>query len=86
MSDYTIDKHIFSRFDMYKFFLQESTRFNENGDKVCTFEEYYSLETYFANLYNCDCTDCGGPDISRKCNVETVFGKLFGTIQVENMV
>ena len=62
MSEFVISKNIFSRFDMYKFFLSETTRYNENGDKVCTYDEYYRLEKYFAKVFNCDCTDCGGVD------------------------
>ena len=86
MSEYVIDRNIFSRYDMYKFFLQEPTKYNDNGDKVCTFDEYYRLEKYFATLFNCDCTDCGGKDISRACNVETTFRNIYGTIKVEDMV
>lgn len=86
MSQYIIDKNIFSRFDMYKFFLSETTRYNENGDKVCTYDEYYGLEKYFAKLFNCDCTDCGGKDVSRPCNVETSFRNIYGTIKAEDLV
>ena len=35
--------------------------------------DYYSLERYLAAIYDCDCTDCSGHDISRKCNVEKNF-------------
>ena len=86
MSQYIIDKNIFSRFDMYKFFLKESVIHNENGDKVCTHDEYYRLEKYFSHLFNCDCTDCGGKDVSRACEVESTFRNIFGTIKLEDMV
>ena len=86
MSYFVFDNNIFSRFDMYKFFLKETPDYIDDK-RVCTFEEYYQLEKYFAKLYNCDCSDCGGPDVSRKCNVETVFREIVGgNIQYENIV
>ena len=86
MTEYKISANVFSRYDMYKFFLQECPRYDENGNKICTFEEYYVLEEYFSKLYSCDCTDCGGKDISRKCAVEEAFSENFDIIKNEDIV
>ena len=86
MAHFTIDKNIFSRYDIYMFFLQITPLYNETGDKIVTAEEYYELEKFFANEYSCDCTDCGGKDVSRQCAVEKSFKYRIGTIKNEDLV
>lgn len=48
--------------------------------------EYYELENFLAKKLNCDCTDCGGSDISRKCNVEKFFYSKCSYIKRNTMV
>ena len=85
MPEWVLDKNCFTRYDMYKFFLKETPEF-KGEDRVCSFNEYYRLESYFAKLYACDCTDCGGGDVSRKCGVEWEFSKHYGSIHTHNIV
>ena len=86
MAHFTISGDIFSRYDIYMFFLGKTPKFNANGDKIVTGEEYYALEKFFANKYSCDCTDCGGKDVSRQCAVENEFRDIYGQIVKENIV
>ena len=86
MAHFTIDKNIFSRYDIYMFFLQRTPLYNEAGNKIVTAEEYYELEQFFANEYSCNCSDCGGKDVSRQCAVENAFKSRIGTIKNEDLV
>jgi hypothetical protein len=86
MTEHIIDGNIFGRYDIYKFFLRESPVYNEYGNKVVTFDEYYELERFFADKFSCDCTDCGGHDISRSCAVERAFYSMYGMIKNEDIV
>ena len=71
-------KEIFTRYDMYAMLL---TNYNYTGKK-----DWDSIEKFLAKQYNCDCTDCGGHDTDRPCNVETQFSKKFRSIRKFNMV
>ena len=73
------DENIFTRYDIYNMLIKEKPFYRGDHD-------YYALERYLAVIYNCDCTDCGGPDISRKCNVERAFMNIYGIIRRANMV
>jgi len=73
------DDKIFTRYDIYKMLIRDRPNYRGNHD-------YYSLERYLALIYNCDCTDCGGNDISRKCAVEQNFFKKHGIIFCANML
>ena len=86
MPNFIISSDIFSRYDIYMFFLGKTPNYNADGDKIVTEEEYYFLENFFANKYSCDCTDCGGEDVSRQCAVENEFKSIYGHILKENLV
>lgn len=73
------NKLIFTRYNMYKMLMLDYPKYMGNDD-------WYSLERYLSIIYNCDCTDCGGHDISRKCNVENVFFQKYGVIRNVNLL
>ena len=67
------EDNIFTRFDMYNIMIKDSPKYRGGHD-------YYSLERFLAIIHNCDCTDCGGNDVSRKCAVEQKFAQKHGSI------
>ena len=69
---------IFTRYDMYKMLIKS---FDYTGN-----DDWLEMEDYLSKIYNCDCTDCGGRDVSRPCNVETHFAKKFGRIMQHNLL
>ncbi len=69
---------IFTRYDMYKMII---SNFDYKGR-----DDWLEMEGYLSKIYNCDCTDCGGRDLSRECNVERAFAKKFGRISQHNML
>ena len=73
------EEHIFTRYDIYKLLMKERPGYRGDHD-------YYSLERYLSVIYNCDCTDCGGPDFSRRCNVEKIFYEKHSVIKYNSMV
>ena len=75
----TNQDNIFTRFDIYKMLMMSKPHYRGAHD-------YYSLERYLSAIYDCDCTDCSGPDISRECNVEKNFILKFGIIRKAKMV
>ena len=54
------EENIFTRYDIYKILMKERPGYRGEHD-------YYSLERYLSVIYNCDCTDCGGPDFYPRC-------------------
>ena len=73
------EDNLFTRLDIYKMLMKDRPFYRGAHD-------YYSLERYLAVIYDCDCTDCSGHDISRKCNVEKNFMLKYGIIRNVNMV
>tara|TARA_B100000674_G_scaffold140775_1_gene110579 strand:- start:1490 stop:1738 length:249 start_codon:yes stop_codon:yes gene_type:complete len=73
------DENIFTRYNIYRMLIKTSKNYRGSY-------EYYDLERYLSVIYDCDCTDCGGPDISRQCNVEKAFMNRYGIIRKANMV
>lgn len=69
---------IFTRYDMYKMLIKG---FDYKGN-----DDWLEMENYLSKIYNCDCTDCGGRDVSRSCNVEGHFAKKFGRIIQHNLL
>jgi len=69
---------IFTRYDMYKMLIKG---FDYQGN-----DDWLEMEDYLSKIYNCDCTDCGGRDVNRSCNVEKAFAGKFGRISRHNMV
>ena len=69
---------IFTRYYMYKMLIK-GLDYKGNDD-------WLEMEDYLSKIYNCDCTDCGGRDVSRPCNVESHFAKKFGRIMQHNIV
>lgn len=71
-------KENFTRYYMYKLLIAE---FDYQG-----IDDWLEMEKYLAKVYNCDCTDCGGRDVSRSCNIEKEFQKKYGRISYHNIV
>jgi hypothetical protein len=69
---------IFTRYDMFKMLI---INYDYTGN-----DDWLEMEDYLSKIYDCDCTDCGGGDVSRACNVEKVFSKKYGRISRHNML
>jgi len=76
---YNMNKHLFTRLDMYIFLIKEFPSYRGGFD-------HYPLERFLSIMLNCDCTDCGGHDISRPCNLETIFSNRYGRIDTHDIV
>jgi hypothetical protein len=72
-------EYIFTRHDMYKILINKYPKYRGGYD-------WYSLERFLSIMVDCDCTDCGGPDFSRDCNLENVFAQRYGRIESNNII
>ena len=68
----------FTRYDMFKMLI---VNYDYHGN-----DDWLEMEEYLAKNYDCDCTDCGGRDVSRVCNVEKAFSEKFGRITQHNLL
>ena len=73
------DEITFGRYNIYTILIETFKEYTGT-------REYYELENYLAKKLNCDCTDCGGKDISRKCNVEKYFFKRYSYVKQNTLV
>ena len=75
----TQKKSFVKRYHMYRIMISKYSDYTGEND-------YYSMEEYLSNKLNCNCTDCGGEDFSRKCNVENFFYNTYWKFENISMV
>ncbi len=73
------EKTYVGRYQIYKIMVSKYSDYTYGDD-------YYAMERYLAKKLNCNCTDCGGPNVSRKCNVENFFYNTYWIFRDETMV
>lgn len=73
------NKAFVGRYQIYKIMVSKYADYTEGNN-------YYAMERYLAEKLNCNCTDCGGPDFSRKCNVENFFYNTYWNFKNISMV
>ena len=73
------EKTFVGRYQIYKIMVSKYPDYTYGDD-------YYAMERYLAKKLNCNCTDCGGPNVSRKCNVENFFYNTYWIFRDETMV